>query len=88
MTSKKDDVKIQGKKMFKIGDILKVKEDYREFVNEPLYLYKVIEIKQNPYSGDVIRYVIRSINNRKIRLDLYHKFVDSAFEEVQNFCTM
>ena len=88
MTSKKDDVKIQEKKMFKIGDVLKVKEDYSEFVNEHLHLYKVIEIRENPYSGDVIRYVIRSINNRKIRLDLYHKFVDSAFEEVQNFCTM
>ena len=68
--------------MFNIGDVLKVKEDYSEFVNEPLHLYKVIELKENPYSGDIVRYVIRSINNRKIRLDLYHKFVDSAFEEV------
>ena len=74
--------------MFKMGSVLKIKEDYSEFVNEPIHLYKVIELKENPYSGNIVRYVIRSINNRKIRLDLYHKFVDSAFEEVQNFCTM
>ena len=35
--------------MFKMGDVLKVKEDYSEFVNEPLHLYKVIELKENPY---------------------------------------
>ena len=72
--------------MFKIGDVLKVKEDYSEFVNEPLHLYKVIEIRDNPYIGGY--YVIRSINNRKIKLDLYDTFVHSAFEKVQNFCTM
>ena len=74
--------------MFKIGDILKVKEDYSEFINEPLHLYKVIELKEHPYNGSVVYYVIRIINNRKIRLELYYKFAHSCFEEVKNFCTM
>ena len=74
---------------FKVSDILKVKEDCREFVNEHLHLYRVIEIKENQYSGGVIVcYIIRSINNRKIIFEIYHNFVNSNFEEVTNFCTM
>ena len=72
--------------MFKIGDILKVKEEFRELFEQPFHLYKVIEIKEYSYCD--IDYVIRSINDRKIRLSIDNHSVHDCFEEVQNFCTM
>ena len=68
--------------MFKIGDVLKVKEDYSEFVNEHLHLYKVIEIRDNPYIGGY--YVIRSINNQKIKTVIDHHCVND-YEKVGKF---
>ena len=72
--------------MFKIGDVLKVKEEFREFFLEPFHLYKVIEIKEYSYCD--VDYVIRSINDRKIRLSIDNHSVHDCFEKVQNFCTM
>ena len=72
--------------MFKIGDILKVKEEFRELFLDPFHLYKVIEIKEYSYCD--VDYVIRSINDRKIRLSIDNHSVHDCFEKVQNFCTM
>ena len=72
--------------MFKVGDIVKVKEEFRELFEQPFHLYKVIEIKEYSYCD--IDYVIRSINDRKIRLSIDNHSVHDCFEKVKNFCTM
>ena len=83
MTSKKDYAKIQEKKVFNVGDVLKAKEEFRKFYNLPFHLYKVTKIRE--YSnGTEFDYVIRSINNQKIKTVIDHHCVND-YEKVGKF---
>ena len=74
--------------MFKVGDIVKVKEGFRELFEQPFHLYKVIEVRSYSYDPDDNDYVIRSINDRTIQLVVSDYGLYDCVEKVQNFCTM